>query len=231
MRRIFLMLVLLGIAYFAVGWFVSAKYPEYFPRDRFLEAGTVIGGLLSALSLISLAGPRISRKDIDEIGDVALQRVSEAATNLKKQQEDLERTEGALAKTNEELETLQRAKREIALIVRQEVMYAGLREGRQQSLRRLEELVHGDPEILRLCQRIQSIESSMKELKQEIDRQAEDPAIKVIRTALRARSSSEGRAVVFQVFGKRLFASGSPFAQIIYHYVKALNDLMSVRRG
>lgn len=94
MRRAFVVLILLCIAYFLCGWVGVSR--NWIPKDTYFQYAGVVGGLASVAGLVALTRPAITRSDIQRIELDSLKSIAETEDQLQKAELARARAEGQL---------------------------------------------------------------------------------------------------------------------------------------
>ena len=91
-------LILVCLLYFIIGGLLALI--GWFPVEKYVFTGGVVGGIASVLGLISLARPVLNQRDLDNVTSDSLRSLAETSDKIKELEE-------ARAVTKEEIDTLE----------------------------------------------------------------------------------------------------------------------------
>jgi hypothetical protein len=105
MRKVIVGLVLVSIAYFIFGFFATKI--GVLPIETYLNLSAIVGSVASVSGLLSFGiAKKISAEDFENVELGYLQKVSEAAEQLKQKREEIQSKSQALSETEKELKKL-----------------------------------------------------------------------------------------------------------------------------
>jgi hypothetical protein len=119
MRKLFVAIILLCIAYFLGGW-VGISFGWLSKEEYFAYAG-IVGGLASVAGLFALTRPTLSKADVQAIELESLKSMTKTA-------EELQNLEEARARAKGELGNLEIKKKEMELLVKKASLALFLKE-------------------------------------------------------------------------------------------------------
>lgn len=101
MKKILVLIVILGIGYFVFGYVLVLL--NWFSSDTYLTYSAIIGSVASVSGLLAFNTNKLEREDIERVGIENLKKFVESAENLKLKEEELASKEIALSIKDKEI--------------------------------------------------------------------------------------------------------------------------------
>ncbi len=186
MRTATILFVTLSILYL-IGGGVSAfigKLDTQFYYNSF----AIIAGLASILGLIAFVIPKLSKKDIEEVGIEYFKNVVEASDELKKRETELISKEKALSSKERELKELEIKKQEMELLVKKASMNLFLKDQFERKTNRVKEIIDENNELKKSVEELAKLQTRLIALDEEI---ASDPNVDILNEIITKQSQKE----------------------------------------
>jgi hypothetical protein len=187
MRRFATIVILLGVAYFAGGWI--AVHWLGFDNQKFLEYGSIVGGILSVISLLSLTRPGITSEDLqDDLEFNSLKSVAPAT-------EEINELKTMRARTAEEIDNLGIKKKEMEILVRKESLSLFLNHQLRYYQIKISAHIDHNSELVENIKEYSNVSERLRALGEEI---AADPNVGLLEEVLQTAKPSNARAEEFE---------------------------------
>ena len=198
MKKAMTFLVLMVLIFFIGGYFL-VKY-GLMKESLFLLLATIVGGLTSAISLLSLVRPSISTRDIQNLELDSLKSITQMA-------EDIHNVKQKAAITKSELERLEAQKIEMEFLVKKASLSLFLHERSDAISKQLWEIIRHHKEIPTLLAQYSDVIDKLKALDEEIEQDKNVSLLKdVIRTARVSQGVKDPFTILFESFARILKA-------------------------
>jgi len=180
-------LIVACLLYFLAGG--GLAWAGWFPTEKYIVIGGIVGGLASVLGLFSLARPPLSQEDIAGLEIQSLKRIAETS-------EEISKLENARNAAQAQIGSLEEQKRQMEFLVQKASLSLFLHEQhRLYEKRTLEELAKNKELTIQLRE-LSTIEEKLSALDEEI---ACDPNVDLLKRIIRD-ASREPRRYTFSEY-------------------------------
>lgn len=187
MRTATIIFVTLSILYIIGGG--TAVLIGKLDSQFYFNSFAITAGLASILGLIAFVIPKLSKKDVEDVGIEYFKNVVEASEELKKRENELTTKEQALSSKERELKELEIKKQEMELLVRQMSMNLFLRDQYERQENKIKELIDKDSDLKKSLAGLTDLKTKLTALEQEIE---SDPNVDLLKDII-DQSSSNGK--------------------------------------
>lgn len=155
-------LIVLVVLYFVVG-LVFAKIGFLgFKMEKYLEFGTIFGGIASVVGLLSFVIPKFTSSDLREFELDVLKKIVTVSDDLKQKEEKLEKL------------------KEMEFLVEKASMSLFTRDQLERRYERISEIISENRELSKLMDDIRPLENRLKTLNEEIEKNENAELLKEI---------------------------------------------------
>lgn len=166
-KRLIVFVVILTMLYFVLGY--AAVLIGWYSKDAYLTFSAIIGSLASVSGLLSFGMTRkLTSEDFENIEIGYLKKVSEAADELKKKNEELIFRAQALTNTEKELQKLEIKKREMEFLIKKASLSLFFQDRLERIEGRIFEMIESNPELHELVHEIRPLKEKLRNFEQEI---------------------------------------------------------------
>jgi len=197
-------LIVACLLYFVGGGI--AAWAGWFPVDKYVLIGGIVGGLASVLGLLSLARPSLNQEDLKGLELQSLKRIAETS-------EEIQKLETARLATQQQIGTLEEQKRQMEFLVQKASLSLFLQEQHRLYEKRVQEEIARNKDLVSSLTELSSIELKLKALDQEISK---DPNVDLLQRIIEA-AKREPRSPSF-----------SEYPPITRSLLLAVRDVMDV---
>lgn len=177
MKKITILIVILALLYFIVGYIVI--YLNYWDREQYFNFSAIIGGIASVSGLLTFVISGVKRKDIEQIGLNYLRDVIKASGELKEKENELLKKAEDLTKKEKELRQLEIRKKELEYLVQKSSMILFLKDQHSRTKEKIIEIINSR-ELRKLYSQFENIELQIEALETEIEKSEEVEFLKKV---------------------------------------------------
>ncbi len=198
MKTTTVIFVILAILYLVIGGVAVIFYS--YNTQVYFNSFAVIAGTASILGLIAFIIPKLSKKDIEQVGIEYLKEVIEASEELKTREAELISKQRALTTKEKEIRELEIKKQEMEILVRKASMTLFLQDQYERNKLRIEEIVNDNKELKKNIKEIIELKEKLLALGMEIQ---SDPNMDILNDVIagsKVTKQYDGRGSMVTLF-------------------------------
>ena len=211
-RKAIAFIVFLCVLFFVVGGIFAAS--GVFPLQIYALISGLAGSLASTLGLLAFLSPRLTADDVRGVEAQLIEQLSEATSSLNAY-------ENKIQKSKEEIDQLERLRKDIEVVVRQTSLKFYLEEKIKTLSDEIEEKIEENNHILNLLHAYQETKEKLNQIDGEI---AGSPHAELVLNIIGKIEQKDLRLVVN--IGKNTSIDLTPIAQIVDVYVHILRRIL-----
>jgi len=159
MRKLFVVVIILCVAYFIAGWI--GVYLKFLSKEEYFSYAGILGGLASVAGLFALTRPALSKADVQALELESLKSMAKTA-------EELQSLEQARALAKGELGNLEIKKKEMELLVKKASLALFLREQYDHYQKQVIDEIERNSHLRESLEKAHGASTKLKALNEEI---------------------------------------------------------------